>query len=184
MSTSTFTPNRPQTHFQEHIAKYATLAVAILTPTAGLLGSAAADLGGADTKVGHALIGAASALGAAVAGITYIRNLGIWQMLDKFGIAPGIAAATKPPMFAVGPNQPAVPLRPPSQISSPTPAAGVLITQDDPTTPYYDELTETFSDGVDDEPGDNFDGLPHHPVTDPAVVPPDAVNMPNTEPTP
>lgn len=33
-----------------------------------------------------------------------------------------------------------------------------------------------------DEPGDHFDGLPHHPVTDPASIPPDAVDSPTGTP--
>lgn len=98
--------NRLKGHFQEYISRYAVLALAILTPLAGLLGSVAADLGGADTKAGHAVLAAASALGVAAAGVVFIRNLGIWQMLDQFGTAPGVhpvapAMPTPPPEGAV-----------------------------------------------------------------------------------
>lgn len=77
-------------HFQEYIARYSVLALAILTPLAALLGSVAADLGGVNTSTGRAVTAAASAIGVAIVGVTFIRNLGIWQMLDSFGVAPGI----------------------------------------------------------------------------------------------
>lgn len=76
-------------HFQENVARYAVLALAVLTPASGLLGTAAAKLGGADTQAGRIALGAASVVATGIAGITFIRNLGIWQMLDRFGQAPG-----------------------------------------------------------------------------------------------
>jgi hypothetical protein len=33
--------------------------------------------------------------------------------------------------------------------------------------------------GEPDEPGDAFDALPHHPVTDPATIPPDNIDPPS-----
>lgn len=85
--------SRLRGHFSEYVSRYAVLATAVLTPAAGLAGAAAADLGGVDTPVGRALLAIASALGTAVAAVTFIRNLGIWQMLDTFSTAPGVRAA-------------------------------------------------------------------------------------------
>jgi hypothetical protein len=84
-------------HFQEYVARYSVLALAVLTPAAGLLGEMAADLGGVNTGAGRVVLAAASALGTAAAGVVFIRNLGIWQMLDAFGVAPG---APSPPVVA------------------------------------------------------------------------------------
>ena len=78
-------------HFQQYVARYSVLALAVLTPAAGLLGTLGADLGGVDTPAGRVAFAAASALGTAAAGVVFIRNLGIWQMLDQFGTAPGAA---------------------------------------------------------------------------------------------
>lgn len=72
-------------HVSQYVARYSVLAIAVLTPAAGLLGAAAADLGGVNTSVGRALLATASALGTAAAGVVFIRNLGIWQLFDKFG---------------------------------------------------------------------------------------------------
>jgi len=77
-------------HFQEYVARYCVLAIAVLTPAAGLLGTLAADIGD-ETGLGKALLGATSALGTAAAGFKFIQNLGLWQMLDTFGTAPGSA---------------------------------------------------------------------------------------------
>lgn len=85
-------------HFQEYVARYSVLALAVLTPLSGALGTIAANLGGADTPVGRLAVGAASALGTAAAGVVFIRNLGIWQMLDKFGTAPGVGKSGDLPM--------------------------------------------------------------------------------------
>lgn len=80
-------------HFQEHIAKYAVLVLSILTAASTLMGSLAADLGGVHSQIGVALLMAVSGLGTAAKGVTYIKNLGLWQMLDSFGVAPGSPAA-------------------------------------------------------------------------------------------
>lgn len=90
--------SRLRGHFQEYVARYTVLALAILTPASGALGAAAARLGGADTQGGRIALAGASALATAIAGVTFLRNLGVWQMLDKFGAAPGVAPApaTKP----------------------------------------------------------------------------------------
>jgi hypothetical protein len=96
--------SRLRGHFQENVARYSVLAVGILTPTAGYLGTLAAQFG-ADTPVGKALIGASSAIGVAIAGITFIRNLGIWQMLDQFGTAPGVSGPASRPLSGTIPVQ-------------------------------------------------------------------------------
>lgn len=77
-------------HFEEYVARYTVLALAVLTPVAGLLGALAADLGGAGSPGGRAALAVASAVGTAIAAVTFLRNLGIWQMLDTFGTAPGV----------------------------------------------------------------------------------------------
>jgi hypothetical protein len=92
--------SRVRGHFQEYIARYAVLATAVLTPVAGLAGAAAADLGGIDTPGGRAALAIASAAGTGIAAVTFIRNLGIWQMLDTFGIAPGASVTTIAPPAA------------------------------------------------------------------------------------
>lgn len=81
-------------HFTEYVSRYAVLAVAVLTPAAGLAGTAAADLGGVNTAIGRALLGVAATLTTGAAGVMFIGRLGIWQMLDSFGTAPGVG--TKP----------------------------------------------------------------------------------------
>jgi hypothetical protein len=92
--------DRLRGHFQQHVAKYAVLVIAVLTPLAGLLGTVGADVGGASTPVGKALLGGAAALGTAITGVQYVRNLGIWQMLDTFGAAPGVTQPAAPPLPA------------------------------------------------------------------------------------
>lgn len=87
--------SRIRGHLSEYVARYSVLALAVLTPAAGLLGTLAADLGGADTPLGRALLAAASALGVAAAGVVFIRNLGVWQMLDRFGTAEPPAREVK-----------------------------------------------------------------------------------------
>lgn len=171
-------------HLQEHIAKYATLAVSILTPVAGLLGSEAANLGGADTKVGHALLGASAALGAAVAGIVYIKNLGIWQMLDKFGVAPGVVTPRTPLGVAGSAAKPGDPVS--AHLGVQPIQAGTMGPSGPGMTPpggWSAGFTGAIPTvGEDDEPGDNFDALPHHPVVDPVTIPPDNVDLPADHP--
>jgi hypothetical protein len=82
--------SRLRGHFQEYVSRYAVLAIAVLTPASALLGELAGDLGGVDTSSGRAILAVASALGTAAAGVIFIRNLGLWQMLDQFGTAPGV----------------------------------------------------------------------------------------------
>lgn len=78
-------------HIEEYIARYTVLILAILTPFAGLLGSIAADLGGTDTSTGRAVLAAASALGVAIGGVTFLKNLGNYQALRDFGSSLDIA---------------------------------------------------------------------------------------------
>lgn len=77
-------------HFQEYVARYSILALAVLVPLSGALGTVAANLGGADSTGGRIALGVSSAVGTAIAGVTFLRNLGVWQMLDTFGTAPGV----------------------------------------------------------------------------------------------
>lgn len=88
---------RARGHFRENVARYAVLATAILTPVAGLLGELAADVGGADTPAGRTVLAASAAIGTAIAAVTFIRNLGVWQMLDTFGVAPNTPPAEDVP---------------------------------------------------------------------------------------
>jgi hypothetical protein len=75
-------------HIDTYVSRYATLAIAILTPAAGLLGTAAADLGN-QTSLGKALLAATSALGFAVAGITWLYNRGKWERETGARLADG-----------------------------------------------------------------------------------------------
>lgn len=78
-------------HVEEYIARYAVLLLTILVPLAAFLGQLAADLGGADTPAGKAVLGAAAAVGTAIAGVTYLMNLGKYQIARDFGnVAEGI----------------------------------------------------------------------------------------------
>lgn len=77
-------------HLQEYVSRYTILAAAILTPVAGLLGAFAADLGGADSPAGRAVLAGAAAIGTAGTFLVFIRNMGVWQMLDEFGTAPNL----------------------------------------------------------------------------------------------
>lgn len=72
-------------HIEEYIARYTVLLLAILTPAAGLLGELASNLGGADTTSGKYVLGAASAVGTAIAGVTFLKNLGEYQKVRDFG---------------------------------------------------------------------------------------------------
>jgi hypothetical protein len=74
-------------HVEEYIARYAVLLLTILVPIAAFLGQLAADLGGADTPAGRAVLGAASAVGVAIAGVTYLMNLGKYQIKRDFDSA-------------------------------------------------------------------------------------------------
>lgn len=85
-------------HFQEYVARYSVLVLAVLVPASGLAGAAAADLGGVDTPVGRALLAIAAALGTAASGVTFIKNLGVWQMLDSFGTAPHVQQVASRPL--------------------------------------------------------------------------------------
>lgn len=76
-------------HIDTNISRYATLATAVLTPLAALLGAVAAQLGGIDTSTGRALLAAASAIGTAVAGITWIINRGKWERTVGGKLADG-----------------------------------------------------------------------------------------------
>lgn len=73
-------------HVEEYVARYTVLLLAVLTPAAALLGSLAADLGGADTPAGRAALGLASALGVALGAVEFLRNLGPYQKLRDFGV--------------------------------------------------------------------------------------------------
>lgn len=72
-------------HMEENIARYTILALAVLVPLSGLLGQLGADLGGVDTPAGKIALGAVSALGTVIAGLTFLNNLGKYQMLRDFG---------------------------------------------------------------------------------------------------
>lgn len=72
-------------HVEEYAARYAVLVIAVLTPAAALLGELAADLGGSDTPAGRAILGATAALAVVVAGATFLRNLGKYQIVRDFG---------------------------------------------------------------------------------------------------
>jgi hypothetical protein len=72
-------------HVEEYIARYTVLALAVLTPLAGLLGALAADLGGVDTSMGRAVTSAAAAVGVAIAAATFLHNLGQYQVVRDFG---------------------------------------------------------------------------------------------------
>lgn len=76
-------------HIDTNISRYATLATAVLTPLAALLGAVAAQLGGIDTSTGRALLAAASGIGTAVAGITWIINRGKWERTVGGKLADG-----------------------------------------------------------------------------------------------
>lgn len=93
--------SRLRGHFEQYVARYSVLALAVLAPASGLLGTVAAKLGGAATPGGRIALGAASAVATAIAGVTFIRNLGIWQMLDQFGAAPGVQSIASKPLAAV-----------------------------------------------------------------------------------
>lgn len=72
--------NKLAAHIEKYIARYSVLALAVLTPLAGLLGSLAADLGGDGTPAGRYVTAGASAVGVAIGGATFLSNLGKWQM--------------------------------------------------------------------------------------------------------
>jgi hypothetical protein len=88
-------------HIESNVSRYATLLTAVLTPLAALLGAVAAQLGGVDTGTGRALLAAASAVGTAVAGVTWIYNRGKWERTvgnilsedDKLGLGDIIRLA-------------------------------------------------------------------------------------------
>jgi hypothetical protein len=86
--------SRLRGHFQEYVSRYAVLVLAVLVPASTLLGKLAADIG-VDTRVGQYIAMGSAALATGAAGVTFIKNMGIWQMLDTFGTAPGTAAATR-----------------------------------------------------------------------------------------
>lgn len=77
------TVQRIADHLSEYVARYTVLVIVVLTPLAGALGEIAAKLGGVDTQTGRALLGAASALAAIVAGATFLNNLGRWQIAER-----------------------------------------------------------------------------------------------------
>jgi hypothetical protein len=74
-------------HFEEYVARYAVLAVAILTPAVGLLGSLAANAGGVETSSGRALLAVGSAIGFALTAATFLKNLGSYQIVRDFDAA-------------------------------------------------------------------------------------------------
>lgn len=135
--------NRLRGHFQENVARYATIATAVLTPAAGLLGTLAANLGGADTQAGRYVIGAASAIGFAITAVTFIRNLGIWQMLDEFGTAPGALPKVT--------TQITKPIPTGGEPPSPASVAEVDELTQEPSEPDGDDQVHEATDGDPDE---------------------------------
>lgn len=77
------TVQRIADHLSEYVARYTVLVIVVLTPLAGALGEVAAKLGGVDTQAGRAVLGAASALAAIIAGATFLNNLGRWQIAER-----------------------------------------------------------------------------------------------------
>lgn len=72
-------------HIEKYLARYAVLAIAVLTPVSTLLGQAAADLGGADTTAGRVALGAVSGIAVLITGFVFIQNLGKYQIVRDFG---------------------------------------------------------------------------------------------------
>ena len=112
-------------HISEYVARYSVLAIAVLTPTSALLGTVAADLGGIDTGIGKALLAVSAALGTAAAGVVFIRNLGIWQILNRFekvtSLGGLVGELTKPaPKVVVEVTAPPAPA--PAVVTKPAPA--------------------------------------------------------------
>lgn len=90
-------------HVEEYIGRYVVIASVVLVPLAGALGAAAANLGGADTTLGRALLAAASAVGAAAAIGVWLKNLGLWQVATQ----PTVLAV-ETPLTAAHPAPPEV----------------------------------------------------------------------------
>ena len=86
------TVQRIADHLSEYVARYTVLVIVVLTPLAGALGEVAAKLGGVDTQAGRAVLGAASALAAIIAGATFLNNLGRWQIAERQRVAALVRA--------------------------------------------------------------------------------------------
>jgi hypothetical protein len=81
-------------HFPQYVERYTVLGIGVLTSASGLLGTLAADLGGADTAVGRAILGATAALSTATAGLIWLRGRREWVILEKWG--PVVAKTLEP----------------------------------------------------------------------------------------
>lgn len=77
-------------HVEEYAARYAVLAIAVLTPASGWLGTLAAHAGGVNTSTGRALMGLSSAAAVGLVGATFLRGLGHYQIVRDFDQAFGI----------------------------------------------------------------------------------------------
>lgn len=154
--------DRVRGHFEQYVSRYSVAALAVLTPLAGLLGSVAASLGGAGSPGGKAALAAASAVGTAIAGVTFIKNSGIWQMLDKFGAAPGVQVARRSPIQPTKPGQAIAeqsnnaPASSDPVITTPTGVVSGVVSPD-PTAARavpadYDDSVHEPTDGQPDEP--------------------------------
>lgn len=88
-------------HVEEYAARYAVLAIGVLTPASGWLGTLAAHAGGVNTSTGRALLGMSSAAAVALTGAMFLKNLGHYQIVRDFDSAfdiepPDDGAATTP----------------------------------------------------------------------------------------
>jgi hypothetical protein len=141
-------------HVERYVSRYATLTIAILTPLAGLLGTLAAEIGN-QNALGKALLAATSAIGMAIAGVTWLYNRGKWEretgerLADgKMGLFDLIAigkstlneverARKELPKFKVPVAEPAVPAKPHKPTAPPptVPVAPPPVPQPVPTHP-------------------------------------------------
>lgn len=167
-------------HFQENVARYAVLALSILTPASGLLGTAAAHLGGADSQGGRIALGAASAVATAIAGVTFIRNLGIWQMLDRFGVAPSVNPKSDLPMNISGALSKAL-----APVADKPATVGSTPVADAPPLPVPDADSQDQLEATDGLPSDDEDeATTEVGVPDLAPVPPPEPPPPAPAPAP
>lgn len=80
MKASIGTWARVALHVQTYISRYAVLAAAVLGPLGVLLGTLAADAGGADSPAGRAIGGAAAAIGVALGIAKFVEGAKDWQI--------------------------------------------------------------------------------------------------------
>lgn len=128
-------------HVSEYVERYTVLGIGVLTSVSGFLGTLAADLGGADTAAGRAVLGATAALSTASAGLIWLRGRREWKLLETFGplatsLLGGSGQDKSVPVIGTAPKAkapPKAPAEPPKPVQAPHAVEQPTVSHDAPT---------------------------------------------------